>query len=304
LIGRLVFGKRAARKVNSRAGLAITSLLLFFIALSCGSGNSDRPDAVARVYDQYLDWDEVEPNIPDELRGLDSVRFVQNFAEDWIKKQLIFKKAQDNLSADDFNIDQQLEEYKRSLYSYEFEQQIINQNLDTTVTPEQIENYYKTHPGDFELKDNIIKVVYVKLKKDAPKLNLVKNWYRSESAKDKMSLEDYCHQYAENFFLNDDSWLMFDDLLKEIPIQTYDQESYLRNNRFVELNDGNYIYLVNIKGFKIKEGISPLSFERENIKKILLNQRKLKLVDELHTSLYEKAAGEKDFEIFVKEPGK
>jgi hypothetical protein len=296
--------KRILRKYDSRAGFSLTSLLLLFIVVACGSGKKERPDAVARVYDQYLDWEEIEANIPEELMGVDSIRFVQNFAEDWIKKQLIYRKAQDNLSAEDIDIEQQLEEYKRTLYTYQFEQEIINQNLDTLVTDEQIENYYKSHPGDFELKDNIIKVVYVKLKKDAPKLNLVKKWYRSESTKDRMALEDYCHQYAENFFMNDDSWLMFDDLLKEIPIQTYDQESYLRNNRFVELNDGNYLYLVNIKGFKIKEGISPLSFERENIKKILLNQRKLKMVDDLHTSLYQKAANDKDFEIFVKEPGK
>lgn len=292
------------RQNNSRARFLLPALLLLFIVNSCGSGDSRQTDAIARVNDVYLDWDEVKPNIPDELSGVDSIRFVQNFAEDWIKKQLIYQKAVENIAAEDIDIEQQLEEYKRSLYTYRFEQEIINQNIDTLVTDDQIEGYYKLHPGDFELKDNIIKVVYVKLKKDAPKLSQVKNWYRSESPKDRMALEDYCHQYAENFFLNDDSWLMFNDLLKEIPIQTYDQESYLRNNRFIELNDGNYIYLVNIKGFKIKDGISPLSFEKENIKKIILNQRKLKLVDDLHSSLYQKAASEKEFEIFVKDPGK
>lgn len=292
------------RPMSSRVRVIFPTLLFLFIVYACGNGGPQQNDSVARVYDRYLDWDEIKPNIPEDLSGLDSIRFVRNFAEDWIKKQLIYQKAVDNISPEDIDIEQQLEEYKRALYTYRFEQEIINQNLDTLITEDQIESYYKTHPGDFELKDNIIKVVYVKLKKDAPKLNQVKNWYRSESPKDRMALEDYCHQYAENFFLNDDTWLMFDDLLKEIPIQTYDQESYLRNNRFIELNDGNYIYLVNIKGFKIKDGISPLSFEKENIKKIILNQRKLKLVDELHTSLYQKAEGEKDFEIFVKDPGK
>ena len=288
---------------GSRVKIFLSSLLLCFFIVRCNNKN-DTSDSIARVHDRYLDWDEVSKHVPDDLTGTDSINFVRNFAEDWIRKQLIYQKAKDNLTEFEIDIEEQLEEYKRTLYTYQFEQEIINQNLDTLITDQQIESYYKSHPGDFELKDNIIKVVYVKLKKDAPKLNLVKKWYRSESPKDRMSLEDYCHQYAENFYLNDDSWLMFDDLLKEIPIQMFDQESYLRNNRFIEVNEGPYLYLINIKGFKIKDSTSPLSFEKENIKKIILNQRKLKLVEELHTSLYQNAAGEKEFEIFVKEQDK
>ena len=111
-------------------------------------------------------------------------------------------------------------------------------------------------------------------------------------------LEDYCHQYAMNYFLDDTTWLLFDDLLKEIPIRTYDQEQFLQNNRNIEIEDSSMIYFVNIKGFMIKESLSPLSFEKENIRSLIINKRKLQLVQEMEKAAYEQALKDNDFEIF------
>ena len=101
------------------------------------------------------------------------------------------------------------------------------------ISEEEIAAFYKNNPDNFELKDNIIKVIYLRLNKKSPKLNKVKEWYKSNSKKDRQLLEDYCHQYALNYFLDDNTWLLFDDLLKEIPINTYDKEQFLQNNLVV-----------------------------------------------------------------------
>ena len=109
---------------------------------------------------------------------------------------------------------------------------------------------------------------------------------------------NFCQKYAVNYFLDDESWLLFNDLLKEIPIKTYNQENYLQNNRYIEIKDSLYSYFLNIKGFRIKESLSPINFEKDNIKKIIINKRKVKLINDIHDKIYQDAVKHKDFEIF------
>jgi hypothetical protein len=168
------------------------------------------------------------------------------------------------------------------------------------VPDKEIETFYNTNPGNFELKSNIIKVIYLKVDKKSPKLDKVLQWYKSDQARDRTLLTDYCRQYAINYYLNDNTWLLFDDLLKEIPIKTYDQEQFLHNNRNIEIEDSTTIYFVNIKGFKIKNSLSPLSFEKGNIRNLIINQRKLQLVAEMEQQAYEDARKNGEFEILKK----
>ena len=119
--------------------------------------------------------------------------------------------------------------------------------------------------------------------------------------KDREQLSSYCHQFAINFYLDDSSWLLFDDLLKEIPIQTYNKELFLQNNRFVEVSDSLNDYFVNIKGFKIRNSLSPLAFEKENIKNLILNKRKLELITKMKEEVYNDAVNSKKIEIYPNE---
>ena len=137
------------------------------------------------------------------------------------------------------------------------------------------------------------------MNKKSPHLDKLRVWYKSEDKRDKSALENYCRQYAENFYLDENAWLLFDDLLKEIPIQaTYNKEAFLQNNRFVEVADQDNLYFVNIKGFQIKNSISPLSFETENIRNIILNKRKLALIIKMKEEVEREARTNHEIEIF------
>lgn len=254
-------------------------------------------DIVARVYDKTLTASEIIDEMPGKLKAKDSVHFVNSFVENWVKQSVILHQAEKNLSAEQLNVENQLEKYRNSLVTYAFEQELIRQKLDTQVTAGEIEAYYLKNPQNFELKDNIIRVIYVKVKKNAPKLNKLREWYKSEKESDKKLLEDYCRQFADNYYLDDESWLLFDDLLKEIPIETYNKEEYLKNNRFVEFTTATDVYFVNIKGFKIKDSLSPLSFEKENIKSVILNKRKLSIINAMRKDVYDEALKKNEIEL-------
>lgn len=254
---------------------------------------------IARAYDKYLNLDDIRNIVPKGTSKSDSITIIRNFVENWIQQQVVLKKANDNLDDEQKNVEQKLEEYRNSLITYIYESELIRQKLDTSISDNDIEKYYNENANNFQLKDNIIKVVYFKIPKNAPKIDKVKNWYRSENPKDRKLLEEYCYQFASDYYFNEEEWLLFDDLLKKVPIETYDKEQFLKNNRFIEIPDSNAVYFVNIKGFKIKESLSPLSFEKENIRNLIINKRKLDLINEMQKAAYENALKENEVEIWL-----
>ena len=100
---------------------------------------------------------------------------------------------------------------------------------------------------------------------------------------------DNPHGYARMFF---------DDFLNIVPIETYNKEEFLRSSKYFETKDSVKYSLVTFTDFKIKDGSSPIEFEREKIKRIILNQRKIKLVQEMEKLVYEEAVNDGEVEEY------
>jgi hypothetical protein len=274
--------------------------------LSCGSGPvvDDSRQVVARAGTAFLYADDLENIVPRGVSSEDSLKMLEKYIDNWARESLVIQKAEANLTDEQKNVDRQLQNYRNSLIIYAYEKELVKQKLDTVVTEKEIEEYYNNNQNDFELRDNIIKVIYVKVNKKAPGIDKLQKWYQSDNMKDREQLASYCHQFAENFYLDDNSWLLFDDLLKEIPIQTYNKELFLQNNKLVEVSDSLHSYFLNIKGYKIRNSISPLSFEQENIRNIILNKRKLQLITRMKEDVYNDAVNNKKIETYLNEKTK
>lgn len=279
-------------------------LLLFILTecYSCTIAKKDgtRKSPIARAFDVYLYKSDIEGLVPKGSTAADSLKTVNEYLTRWMQQQAIVHQALNNLDPKQIDFSRQIEDYKNSLIIYEYEKELIKEKLDTTITEQEIENYYDQNKKDFQLKSDIVKIIYVKVPKKAPSQDKLKGWISSGDIKDREKLANYCYQNALNYFLNDNAWLMFDDVLKEIPIQTYNQDIFLQNNNnhIIQIADTSNIYYLGIKGFMIKNSLSPLSFEKENIKKILLNKRKMDLVEKMKLNTFEQAQLHNDVEIY------
>ena len=49
-----------------------------------------------------------------------------------------------------------------------------------------------------------------------------------------------------NFFLDENTWLLLEDVMKEIPLHDYNPELLLKTSRQIELTDSLYNYYLNI----------------------------------------------------------
>lgn len=280
--------------------LSLATLLIMLFLSSCSYFKKQGPEAkpVAKVFDTYLYVTDLQGLVPKGSTKEDSLTIVKKYIDQWTHEQILIQQAENNLDKKQLDINKQLEDYKNSLIIYAYEQALVRQKLDTNVNDEEIQKYYDDNKKDFELKNDIVKIAYVKVAKNAPNMDKLKGWLTSTDPKDRDKLAKYCYQFAQNFFLNDDVWLMFDDVLKEIPIQTANPDLFLQNNRFVQIADSSNVYFLGIKGYMIKNSTSPLSFEKENIRKILLNKRKMDLIEDMKKNLYDQAVSHNNITVY------
>ena len=274
-------------------------LPVLIILSSCfGGANKSSENVLARVYDEYLYESELKDIIPLGSKVKDSILIAQNYINNWISQQLILYKAQRNLLDKDMLFEKQLEDYRNSLIIYQYETKLISQSLDTIVTDVDIETYYNDNIGNFQLKDNIVKVYYARFNSEVPELRKIRRFFNSNTPEYRDSVEVYVESLADLYYLDDETWILFDDVLKYVPINTYNQEAYLKNHRRIEITDDDYVYFVHFSDFKIKDGVSPLSFEKENIRQIIINKRKLDIIGKMRDEVFQSALENNEFEIY------
>ncbi|MGE0566402.1 MAG: hypothetical protein AB7O73_00510 [Bacteroidia bacterium] len=227
----------------------------------------------------------------------DSILFANKTIENWAIDELFYNEANKTLNEGEKGIDKEVEAYRKSLINHIYETKLIESNLDTVVSDEEIESYYNQYLDNFILKDNIVKVNYFKIPSQSKEIGKMKKFIHSTDSKSKQQLESLCQEHAENYFLNDSIWLLIYDLQREIPSLKEQLDYNTYKGRVIEFNDDNSFYYLQIKDVKTKNTLSPLGYEKANIKTFILNARKVKLISTYKTQLLEKAKKEKAFKI-------
>ena len=275
-------------------------LILVIIFYSCGiTDESAKPKGiiVAEVGDYYLTVDElVKVFGKDWLSKTDKV---DDFIRIWAKGKVIGIEADKSLSEKDKDFSRQLDSYKTSLLKYTYEAKLLDSALNLDVTKEEIQSYFELNQKNFELKENIIRVRYVKVPKKHKRFNQVKYLlqYKDTVRKEKF----FSLVQSENFFceVNDSLWLKLDELKNLIPFKLYNDEHFLRNYKYTEAPDGNDVWMIYFSENRLKKGVVPIEMVEDKIKAIIINQRKQELIQQKEMELYNKALKNKEIKVYV-----
>ena len=287
----------------------ILALILFLTTISCKEittiyndlvtkKNTEQEAAIARVHEKYLYLKDIERIVPKGTSSQDSASFVNRYIESWIRKQLMLSKAGE-IDMDKIEIERKIQDYQYALIVYEYQKKHIQENLDTAITYKEIEYYYKANLVNFELKQNIIKGRFIKIPINAPKIDQVKKWVKSEVNEELKELKSYCFRFATLYSLEDSIWFNFDEVIQNTPFKSIPNKiQFLHNNRYIEAEDSNFVYILKINDYEITDQISPLEFVKETIKNIITNKRKVELIRNLEESIYKGAKLNDEFEIY------
>ncbi|HHJ11227.1 MAG TPA: hypothetical protein ENK25_10125 [Bacteroidetes bacterium] len=276
-------------------------LLAFFLLTACHQGGlqSVNKTPVARVGSRYLYREDIPGNFVTGISQEDSSKFIENYINRWIKNQLLAQKADLYLPEEQKEeIERQVEEARLTLLVYHYEQDLILQKMDTSVADTVIENFYEKQKDLYALDYNIVKALFIKIPITAPDISKARRWYRSDRDDDYTKLESYCYQYAAKFDDFNDQWILFDLLLKEVPLTISNQERYLRYNPFIEAKDSAYQYFVRINEYRLRGMDAPIEYVADRIRQIILNERKIKFIRELENNIYSEALNLKEIEIY------
>lgn len=265
-------------------------------------GDEIEKTPIAKVKDVVLYEEDLSGLVSNEVSAEDSANLMNRYVNSWIRKQLLISQASEQINFDQAELDRKILDYRYALMVYEYQKYYVNQNLDTTVTDEEIQTYYNNNLDNFELKQNIIKGYFIKVDRDAPKIKTLRKLIVSDDEKDLNELRSYCFRFAETYYLEDSTWINFDEVITNTPfVSVTNKVQFLKDNTFIEEEDDSYLYFLKIEEYKISDQISPLEFVKENIRQIILNKRKVELTNKLEEEIFERATRDNDYELYTKE---
>ncbi len=287
---------REKQKLTISKGLIV--LLTLLILYSCNKGTHQGERPLVKVYDQVLYESQLKGLVSQGISEEDSLDIVKKYIDKWILQQLVFHQAQAFLTEEEKDISRQIEDYKTSLLIYKYKQKYADQKLNKEISAQEVEKYYKKNPANFTLNDNIIKGIYIKAPLQAANPSDIRKWCMSDEEQDIKELESFCFKYADDYKYFEEKWVSFDKISKEIPNMPTNLEAILRQNAKFETQDAEHYYFLKVTKFKLVGELAPLSYVEADIESILLNKKKIKLLENLENKIYNEALNKNNVTIY------
>ena len=274
----------------------IAALLLSGCGAVQQAGGDD--PAVAEAFQEKLYRSDLVRMIPPDVPKEDSAALARQFIDAWARERVLLHKAEENLSSAQKDVDQQLLDYRESLIVYAYEQALVSQKLDTNISAEEISAYYRENEKNFELKDNIVRARWFKLREtDKRVLKKVEDLWRSEKPEGFHDLEVLLAQRGSVINDTHDDWLAFAELQKHVPLRPDNPTDWIPRQRKVIVADSVGVYFVDLLEHRLKNSVSPMELVHEEIRSILINQRKLQLIERMRKDLYDEALARQDVKL-------
>lgn len=273
----------------------------FLLAGCAQDTTTGQTDVLASMEGHQLHRAEVESLIPRTASAADSLLIAENYVKKWVKEQLVYEVAERNLSDEKMEIDQLVEDYRRSLIRYRYQERLVNERLKTDISEQDKQQFYEENPKLFTLEQGLIKGLFLKIPVDAPGLVDVKKWYKSSDEAALEKIEKYSVQNATIYEYFYDKWVDFDEVMDNIPIYVSDPATFLKGHKQVETADSSYCYLLNIAEYLVPGQTEPYESASPRIVEMLVNQRKVDFLRNFEDELYNEAV-QKGKVIFPVEP--
>jgi len=261
----------------------------FYVLLTSSCGNSN-PNAVAHLGDAALTMEELRERIPNNISAEDSAALAQEIIQSWLKDALVLQEAEKMSDEEKLAVERRIEDYRKSLLIYSFEQDWIKKNMDTVVTNEQIQSYYDSNKSSLKVNEHYLKLKYCALPEKTQDIKKMSDAFTSE---DMATWEAYCQQLGAKYYAKTDAYINWEQFAKFIPIAISDRSLFLTqttSSQQIVLN--GEIFWFKVSSYLLPGDQAPLEMVRDNIASILLNIRKQEVLQKMKNDLYEKAKSE------------
>ena len=275
-------------------------ILLFLAFVSCNKEKREVDNiAIARVNNSKLYKEDIKDLVPAGTSKKDSLIIVKDFIDRWASQKLLFNASEVNLSDDkQAELNKLVDEYKKDLYTKAYIEQLVYKSFDTIVNEQELSDYYEKNKNNFKTNEALVKMSFIQINKNSPKINAITNKFLSGSKENKDFLKNNAIDF-KSYAFNDSIWIDMNQVYEKIPfINLENKQKYVSSGMNFQYPDSTTIWLVKINNVLPKDSATPLEFLKPTIKQIIINNRKLELINTLEKEITNDAIKDNKYEIY------
>jgi hypothetical protein len=265
---------------------------------ACVPSVSSDQIVLAELGKKHLLLEDLKNQIPKsgEMSPVDSALMVDRLIRTWAKNELLVAAAEFNLDEEMRSFEDLVKQYRNDLLKHAYIDQFVRENLDTSITQDELLEYYTTNLDNFELKESIIQAQYTAVPLNAQKIDQAVLWFKKSRIEDKYY--DWIEVFAtKQSAYNDSLWIPLDEFLSEIPLETSNPYTYLNRTKRFTCEDTVMVYFVEVNELRIANSYSPLEYVEKRIRKMILNKRRITLIERIEENIISNAIEKGDLLI-------
>jgi len=244
-------------------------------------------EKVASVGKSVLYRSDVEKIVPAGLMPEDSIKMAQQYIDKWALGELLLSEASTSLSKEQKDIAAQVSEFRKNLLTFRYEKLCVDQRLDTVVTMEEAETYYKENSQNYVSQCSVIKGRVIAISPKSPYYEMIRESYQSRNSADVALLEQTCFTAAQKYTDFGKKWVPATILAKELGIDLEECEADLSKSKAYEKDIDGQHFLVYIQSRTAPGEVSPVEYNYEAISDVLISKRKKDILTSLEQELFE-----------------
>jgi hypothetical protein len=255
---------------------------------------------LAEVYNKKLYFSDIENMLLPRGGEEDSLRWLNAIVDKWVKETLFLYEAERNLPSD-INIDALIKDYRATLIINQYEKNYVERQLDSIITEQELQGYYEENKEQYQLRTPIVRVNYILLSNKLPPRivrKIEELWKKSEQPSQNSELVSLVSKNSEAYFFDDSQWMTLADLTGKLPKGAINEQILQYTKNFI-LSDGSYFYYARILEMKSREEVAPLSYIKNQATRVILNKRKLDLINSRKRELFESANAQNHVKIYL-----
>ena len=275
----------------------VIAVVAVVVAAGCsGAEEADHDPLLARVHTRELRLSELEGMFGANATAEDSALVITAFVNRWSRDAALQWEAEQNLPPD-LNIDRLVRDYRASLVSSHYEEVLASMRMDSTITREELEAYYEEHKSQYQLERPIVRCLFIRVPYPLQDEASLQQLWNNGRVEDTTALTAYCDRFAEIALLDEKAWYGLDDIAAQLPEGVLTSANVGNKGEF-SMREGSYRYYFRLLEVKPRLEIAPLSYIEEQARKVILYNRKRRVLEEAREEIFDRESRRNNIETF------
>ena len=253
---------------------------------------------VAEAGSEKLYRSDLNAVIPNGISAEDSTYLARQYINSWAAEMVYLEIAEEQLSKTEKDVTKELEDYRRSLLKYRYEQLYVNERLDTAVSDMLVEEYYNSHQEKFVLNRPLVKARFLSIADDSPAKEQIRKRMSSDEVEDLVEADSLAYSSAYKFTTWSDAWVDVTVLAREFSLDYETMLAQVKKQWIEKVDTLGVSRLAYVKELMRRGEVAPIEYAAPSIRDIIISARKQALISTLEQDLLKDARENGKFVIY------